>query len=166
MGRAGVDESMKWGGVGVREEFNGEGQGVGKSGRVETDNLFRAGDVNAVLAMRGCRRTADYFFVSEETSTIFANSGAKEAGADEADTAHPLAVIEFFFRQSFSLCLEAPQKRQRLFVNLRWCSSCVNLPSLPSMSEYGLVRDFEDEDDDDDLLEELPEDLLPDDLDD
>ena len=58
MGRAGVDESTERGRDRVGVQVKEESMGVGKSGRVEPEDL-RTGGVNADLAGYGVRRSAD-----------------------------------------------------------------------------------------------------------
>lgn len=118
-GEIGVDEAM--GGTGVDEgayqllncvgeEVKLEGVRIGKSGRVEPENQDHARGVNAALALRGVRRAADYFFGSAPASGVF---GVKTWAA------RAFAAEEDFLEQSDAVCPEPPQKRQRLFVNLR-----------------------------------------------
>jgi hypothetical protein len=93
MSGAGVNEGGERVGDEIGSEGDMEGVGVGKSGRVETDNLgIGTRRVNAVLSMCGGLRTAQTFFGSGVSFSLACTARALALEAEDEDFGQLLAV--------------------------------------------------------------------------
>ena len=149
MNKAGIHKAVSGTGVNkcgnverrVGNKQGGQGKaervGIGKSRRIESDNLRKGTErVNAVLMLCGGLGTAQSFFESEDSLVSLPLARTAQALALEAD--------DDDFRQSFVEWLGLPQNMHKLLSKQRCLSCGVNFPSLPSL--LAMDAEFPEED--------------------